>query len=349
MYYPEASDQARQYAEAALKLMVEHGIAPHPTNFIIWYEYLRQSNVDLVKEIDGIIGAGEKFTASKSDELFESHFGSDQEVEAIVKTSDKIQSAVDYVLRSLGDAGTDASEYGRKLYDVSVNVGEDASQEQITDMVRFVLAETKQIIQKTHKLENRLQRSSQEIVGLRENLEEAKREALVDGLTGIANRKCLDMTLRSNVTEARAEGHNLSLLLLDIDRFKRFNDTYGHTIGDHVLRVVGQTLKNSVKGRDTAARFGGEEFCVVLPQTDLSDAVTLADQIRIQLATHELKNKKTNESYGTVTVSIGAAQYSGGEAVSELLERVDRALYSAKLSGRNKVVDETALSLPKAG
>ena len=166
---------------------------------------------------------------------------------------------------------------------------------------------------------------------------------MTDSLTGLANRKCFDQRLREEAAKAMEEGTQLCLLILDIDHFKSFNDTFGHHIGDSVLKVVARNLNDEVKGQDLPARYGGEEFCVILPGTRLEDAATVAEQIRARLAKRELKNSKTDESYGKVTLSVGAALYRFGEPISEFVQRADECLYLAKHAGRNQVVTEAKL------
>src|SRR5690606_11298521 len=115
-------------------------------------------------------------------------------------------------------------------------------------------------------------------------------------------------------------------MLLDIDHFKKFNDAFGHRVGDQALRIVGSKLKASVVGADSAARYGGEEFALLMPQTRLADALERADRLRISLGSHYLKNRSTGQSYGTVTVSIGVARYRSGEQLEEFVNRADQAL-----------------------
>jgi diguanylate cyclase (GGDEF)-like protein len=125
--------------------------------------------------------------------------------------------------------------------------------------------------------------------------------------------------------------------MCDIDRFKSFNDTWGHATGDQVLRLVSSAMKANTKGRDLAARYGGEEFAVVLPHTMLFDAVTVAEHIRASIETKKVVKKSTGESLGKVTISIGVAQYLPGETVDDVLQRADTHLYAAKETGRNRV------------
>jgi diguanylate cyclase len=196
------------------------------------------------------------------------------------------------------------------------------------------------VTEKSRTLEERLSQASGEVAELRQNLEVVRREALTDPLTGIPNRKLFESRLREAARNAVETSEPLALLMLDIDHFKRFNDTYGHQLGDQVLRLVAKTLADGVKGRDTPARFGGEEFVIVLPQTRLENAVTLAEQIRRTMARHKVVRKDTGEEYGVIALSVGASVYRPGEDLADLIRRADAALYHAKHTGRNRVVAE---------
>src|SRR5690606_14486894 len=138
------------------------------------------------------------------------------------------------------------------------------------------------------QLEKKLQASRDDIQELQRDLDDVRREALLDPLTKIFNRKHFDEGLQRAFTEARDNRAPLSLVLLDIDNFKRFNDTWGHQTGDQVLRLVAMTLRSNLKGKDIAARYGGEEFAAVLPETDLKGAMILADNIRKAVHSKEL-------------------------------------------------------------
>jgi diguanylate cyclase len=189
-------------------------------------------------------------------------------------------------------------------------------------------------------LEERLSASKQEINQLQENLEVVRTESLTDPLTTLANRKYFDDALVKAIAAASAKGEPLALLMTDVDHFKRFNDTYGHLTGDHVLRLVAMSVRQNVKHQDIAARYGGEEFVVVLPNTILQVAATLGEYIRTAVMTKELKKRSTGENLGRITVSIGVAALRPGETPQALIERADSCLYAAKRSGRNRVISE---------
>ena len=189
-------------------------------------------------------------------------------------------------------------------------------------------------------LEDRLMVSKQEISQLQQNLEAIRAESLSDPLTGLGNRKYFDRALDAAAQLAVTQNEPLSLLMLDIDHFKSFNDNYGHLTGDQVLRLVGQSLKQIINGRDTIARYGGEEFAVVLPDTDLPKALAVAEQIRRAVVARELKKKSTGEILGRITVSVGVSMLQSGDDMDALIDRADACLYAAKRNGRNRVVCE---------
>ena len=192
----------------------------------------------------------------------------------------------------------------------------------------------------TKALEERLALSKTEINNLQQSLEAIRAESLTDPLTGLGNRKYFDRSLETAVASALETGEPLSLLMFDIDHFKSFNDSYGHLTGDQVLRLVGMSLKQSIKGQDITARYGGEEFAVVLPNTALRQALTVADHIRRAVMSKELKKKSTGEILGRVTISVGVSMLKPGDDTDSLIERADACLYAAKRAGRNRVVCE---------
>jgi diguanylate cyclase len=193
---------------------------------------------------------------------------------------------------------------------------------------------------RTKTLEKELQQSSTQVGELRSQLDTVRRESLTDPLTGIANRKAFDAELTTAMAEARLHGESLSLFMCDIDRFKTFNDTWGHQTGDHVLKLVAGCISENTKGRDTAARYGGEEFAVIVRKAHAGDAVRLAEQIRANVQSKKLIKKSTGDILGSVTISIGVAELTGGESAAALIQRADMCLYRAKHAGRNCVISE---------
>ena len=163
--------------------------------------------------------------------------------------------------------------------------------------------------------------------------------ALTDPLTGIGNRAAMQSAGRTQIELALRHGLPMSLLLIDIDHFKRINDTYGHAKGDVVLQLLARTIARTVRRSDQAFRYGGEEFVVLLGHTDLAGAEVMAERIRILVAGSRELHRELSEG---VTVSVGVGTLREQDTLESLCERADRALYLAKRSGRNRVVSAAA-------
>jgi diguanylate cyclase len=222
-------------------------------------------------------------------------------------------------------------------------LGENQNPEDLRKLVGGLINSTKAMEARAQALEADLEKSSKQVIELKSKLDDVRKESLTDPLTGLANRKSFDTELDRAIAHSRASGEPLTVCMMDIDKFKIFNDRWGHQTGDHVLRLVSHCLSENVKGRDTAARYGGEEFVVILPQTTLADAVGLANKIRLAVEAKKLVKKSTGDVLGTITVSIGAAQLGADDTAASITERADNCLYAAKNSGRNRVVSETEL------
>ncbi|KAB2951169.1 diguanylate cyclase [Heliorestis acidaminivorans] len=161
-------------------------------------------------------------------------------------------------------------------------------------------------------------------------------DSLRDFLTGLYNRQYLDQKMTEELARVKRYGNTFSILLLDIDFFKQINDTHGHLIGDKILIHVAGRLQLKVRSIDTVCRFGGEEFCVIAPETDITGASHLAEKLRKILGQEPVAISK--ELMIPVTASFGIAEYKGvDDTIQSLLERADRALYNAKKKGRNRV------------
>jgi diguanylate cyclase (GGDEF)-like protein len=168
-----------------------------------------------------------------------------------------------------------------------------------------------------------------------------ERAAMFDGLTGIHNRRWLDETLhRLELRYRKSPGQTLCVSLIDIDHFKQFNDTYGHDAGDHVLTVVASSLAENLRPTDLVARFGGEEFVIIFPDTKLADAHIAADRVRLAVAAKTL-TMPNGSDLPNVTISMGVAQLEEGQTVTELLKIADSAMYRAKHAGRNRAFTGT--------
>jgi two-component system cell cycle response regulator len=177
---------------------------------------------------------------------------------------------------------------------------------------------------------------------LRDNFQLSMEAAITDSLTGLHNRRYMESHLGTLVDEAAARGKPLSLLILDIDYFKSINDNYGHDAGDDVLREFATRVRKSIRGIDLACRHGGEEFVIVMPETDMAVAGVVAERIRRRIAGEQFPIQKGSGALD-VTISIGiAALQAADDTADTIIKRADQALYRAKRDGRNRVVADAA-------
>jgi diguanylate cyclase len=339
--YTESLEQAAEYGNSALEIMKKNGIVANPNNFTVWFHYFSGHIPDLKRALDIQLENDQEFLEKSNHEIYTKFFTFDTEEAAIGEAASRAAAELNRILEYLGVAGDGAAEYGKALEVFSGEISDSGEPESIKTVITHALNANRDMERQNKSLEQKFNASSVEINRLRDDLETMRQEAMTDGLTGIANRKLFDVELRRRAIEAMEKGELLSLLILDIDHFKKFNDTFGHKIGDQVLKLLAQTLTSSIKGQDLAARFGGEEFCVILPGTGLNNAVKVAEVIRTRVSKKHVTNRKTGQSMGQVTVSIGAGEFRYGEPLSQLILRSDEAMYSAKRSGRNRVVSET--------
>jgi diguanylate cyclase len=248
---------------------------------------------------------------------------------------------IEQVMAMIDAAQGSANSYTESLAEVTQRLDQSKDRDGLRAVIEGLVQTAKEMQANNQRLEQHLNASKKEINDLQENLEAVRSESLIDPLTQLANRKFFDTSLESSIADARARNEALSLMMTDIDHFKRFNDSFGHLTGDQVLKLVALSVKQNVKGQDTAARYGGEEFAVILPNTVLRSAITVAEHIRRAVMTKELMKRSTGEHLGRVTISIGVATLQKGDSPQSLIERADACLYAAKHNGRNRVMCET--------
>ena len=156
-----------------------------------------------------------------------------------------------------------------------------------------------------------------------------------DELTQLNNIRKFNIIIEEECKRSSRYEYNLSLIFIDIDNFKLFNDSYGHTEGDNVLRIIGRIISNNLRGNDSAYRYGGEEFTIILPETNEERAMRVAERLRKLVQSERFKPKK-NGDLVYITISIGITEFRHDERVSEFVDRADRAMYTSKQTGKNR-------------
>jgi len=333
-------ERTMAFAEVALGQIRSLRQTAIPRNYEIWYVYATGYNAPLNKIINETLARSGKLTEADLEQIYETYLSHIKTTDRIDKVGARVIGEIDDVMKVLGDALGMTGAYDASLSGAAETLASAKSRDQIKAVVEALLRSTSEMRETNKALEDRLTLSKNEISNLQQSLEAIRAESLTDPLTGLGNRKYFDRMIGMAVQSALASGEPLSLLLFDIDHFKSFNDSYGHLTGDQVLRLVGLSLKQTIKGQDITARYGGEEFAVVLPNTSLRQALTVADHIRRAVMAKELKKKSTGEILGRVTISVGVSLLKEGDDTDALIERADACLYAAKRNGRNRVTCE---------
>ncbi len=333
----ESLEETARYVRLVLPLMTKHVIPITPKNYTTWYYYVSGKNKELQETIDAIIEKKEPFSKTTNEMLYQRFF-IEQFENTLNVIRKNLQETLLSILKELAEISGQAETYESSTLKCVDKLSEDLSVKEIRNVLDDVIAATKVVRSSGESTQQRLKETTENMHVLQKEFEQAKSELLVDFLTGVLNRKGFDETLERSVSETT--GH-LSLLMVDIDHFKKFNDTHGHIVGDEILKIMAKNMQKSVRGNDFTARIGGEEFAVILPKTPLMGAMTVAETLRASVAQLKLEKKAKSESLGTITVSIGVAQYRPGEAMEDLINRADKALYFAKNAGRNRVATES--------
>jgi diguanylate cyclase len=333
-------DRTLAFADIALGQIRSLAQPATPRNFEIWYNYATGYNAALNDSINETLAKNGALSETDLQQIFDTYVATGRIGDRIDAAGSRVLDEIKQVLDMVNAAAGSATNYSESLADASQQLEHAKDGEALRAVIECLVQGAKDMEANNKKLEARLSASREEIEQLQQNLETVRTESLTDPLTTLSNRKFFDAALAKGIAEAKEKNEPLSLLMIDIDHFKSFNDRFGHLTGDQVLRLVAISVKQNVKGRDTAARYGGEEFVIALPNTALQSAITVADQIRRAVMTKELMRRSSGERLGRVTISIGAAALRPTDSSQLLIERADKCLYAAKRHGRNRVICE---------
>jgi diguanylate cyclase len=359
MRYPESVEESITYVKQIMPLMAQHSAPMNPVSFTVWYEFIAGTNPRLKAALNQALAEKNVLDTETIEALYRRFI--------LVPTEDvtaqlplELQRLLANAAQLVSTTETRVEHYGHSLQQFSEKLSSEvtavpADSEKVhksfldhirdhfnapktsSDSITQMLDETQQLKLSTNLLAERLLDSCKEIESLRAEVARVRQDALKDGLTGLINRRGFDETLASLLIENNERPSSLCMLMADIDYFKNINDTYGHLFGDNVIKAIAELLRRHVKGQDTATRYGGEEFAILLPETSLDGARALAETIRAAVAACRIRRLDSDEQIGNLTLSLGVAAYIQGESATDFLARADRALYASKRLGRNRV------------
>jgi diguanylate cyclase len=333
----ETPEKAAEYFRLTLAKLGELKLPVNAKNYSLIYHYFAGETVALREELNGLIARNTPLTTDLAEKLFTQYVCNCGEVindnfhaEIITTLSSVLGAFVD-----LAERTTQSNTFLKGHIERLEAVSEPA---EVLEIASEIIRETSRFIDATQSFEENLRDTTSEIDQLKSELVAARQQAFNDALTGLRNRRGFDNALEETITDSMKKHSPMCLLLIDIDHFKNVNDTHGHLVGDKVLRGLSKLLVNKMRGNDVLSRYGGEEFAVILPNTPITGAFTVAENLRLSAQKLRLTNVKTGNRLTDVTISTGVACYRNGENTEDFINRCDKALYRAKHLGRNKTV-----------
>jgi diguanylate cyclase len=312
-----------------------------PPSFHLWYAYAAQSFPAINQAINEMLKREGSISIRELDHIYDQYLSPSAIAGRVEKFGTGISDEVDRVIGMIDAAIGTGADYAEHLSGASERLGGTKDHDTLREIIGTLVSSTHDVQQQNRMLQQSLKSSKEEISALQAKLFAIGQEIMTDPLTSLANRKLFDQELDHAIKESEKDKRRpLSLLMCDIDHFKNFNDAFGHVMGDQALRLIASVLKLAVRGEDTPARYGGEEFAVILRNTGLRNALTVAENLRRAIIEKKIVKRSTGESLGKITISIGVAQFRPGDTAQTLTERADSCLYAAKHAGRNRVISE---------
>ena len=322
----------------ALPLMMKYQVPTTPFNYSLWYCYAANDIPELNVQMDSLIADNDIVPPAQVESLYREFVADKVESNAWA-----LRSSVDKVLieldKTLVDTANDTDKFqtsfDRTFHDINRVEENGSSFEDIMLLFKKLENDSQSMQRSTQFFSQSLEVAKGEILTLKTQLEKSQKEALYDSLTGLLNRAAFDREANQFLNQA-PEG--LCVIMVDIDHFKKFNDEWGHLLGDHVLKAVARKLNTNTNNGATAYRFGGEEFVILLPKSQLRIARHYAETLRKAIDKLTLKDKRTDKTINSISASFGVSEYKTGESLSALIARADDFLYEAKRLGRNRVM-----------
>ena len=334
-----AGGAALSWYDQIRALLVQTGLPPEPAVYDVLWRYVRDEDHELSLAIDKAL-AGEGLTLSTVISLRETLLGqmSEAQVNQLIAQA---HGQAEALTQRIASGQTDLADYGRAIADGGERLAGPMDATVLADLLEQLSTATATIQVANSRLIDELEQAASESRALADRLIQAERAAVTDALTGVFNRRGLMAAVEKAQAEAMASGVPMAVTIVDIDHFKRFNDRFGHAMGDDVLRFVARHLADRLEqDGGCVGRLGGEEFVGVMPGATAQAAAGRIDRIRADLAGQVLRSAVDGSSMGRISFSAGVAEHRAGQGADQLIERADTALYTAKRLGRDRVVPD---------
>jgi len=312
-----------------LSFLIKYNIPPVPKNYERWFMvfcYVNENHKNLT-DLE-LIGLYKEIFDEDISEVKE------EETEELTEKLNLIAEKLDVIML---DLISNITNHQNKidLHASKLSFEEEISVSDINRTIKLILKELHELKEQNLSLKKEIENYHKEIKYLQNELASARAEANFDFLTGLVNRKRFERAIEDAIKDFHKKNYPFSIIFVDVDNFKKVNDTYGHLVGDIVLKEIASIFKFYLRANTVVGRIGGEEFCILLPGVEIEDAKNIAERLRKIIENREIKLE--DGTVLKVTASFGVTQVKMGDTLKTILERADKALYKAKKTGKNKV------------
>ena len=326
-----------QNAQKAFDLIHKYRTPPDPKTYSLWYAYAAGTDSCLNARVDELLEVNKGLNPFDIEAICREFLSEDTGETARHTIGLAIEKEIESVLKIIQQGVQSSDDFGASLDEASKRLPGMPGGEDLALLVTSLVEDNRRMAETTQELNQGLKDSKKQIATLHKELEEVQNQCMRDPLTAISNRRAFDERLQQEIEIAMESGQKLCLAMADIDHFKCVNDTYGHQVGDAVLKNFASVIAQNIKGQDMVARYGGEEFAIILPQTDLFSAYNLLVKIKYNFKNAETVIEGTDKKVSDVTASFGIVRFEPGMTARDLIEQADSFLYEAKRAGRDRV------------
>lgn len=339
---PQVSERSLIFrrCKAAFQEIQKHGTPPDPITYALWYAYVARTPPAVTVAVDKLLASGRALDRYELAEIHREFLAENSVDEAQEAIGKEFEESIQDVSELIKSGMSQNAEFCSTLHGIKSTSDENGADQDFKAMLSQLVSESLKMAETSSRLGQGLLETQERVMKLNEELEQVRKQSLLDPLTAVCNRRAFEDRMKWQVEDAREHGSTFCLVLGDLDEFKRVNDTYGHQTGDEVLKKFAAILFDHTKGQDLVARYGGDEFAIILPNIEITSAYNLMVSIKHKFEGTRMPTNSAHAGPASATASFGISAYKDRRSAEDMVTAADTALSRAKTTGRNRVCAE---------